>query len=72
MIEVTRLDDSKVWINADLVKFVKGSPDTIITLSTGERIIVKEEVKDVCKKIVEYYRAIYRGTGGIMAFAYGE
>ena len=40
MIEVTRLNDTKVIINADLIEKVEESPDTIITLTSGNKIIV--------------------------------
>ncbi len=42
MIEVTRLNDTKILINPDLIEFVEETPDTVITFTTGRKIIVKE------------------------------
>jgi len=42
MIQVTRLNDTKLVINADLIEFVEEIPDTIISLTTGKKIMVKE------------------------------
>lgn len=59
MIPVTRLDNTKLWINPEHVKFVKATPDTVITLISGDNIIVKEEVEEICRKMVEFYRKVY-------------
>ncbi len=63
MIEVTRLDDSKVHVNEELIQSLQASPDTIITFTTREKIIVKEEVEEICKKIFEYQRLVRSGIG---------
>lgn len=54
MIAVTRLDDSKLWINPEHVIFIRSTPDTVITLTSGEKIIVKEEVQELCNKIIAF------------------
>jgi len=58
MIEVTRLDNSKVLINAELIQSLQATPDTVITFTTRERMMVKECVEEVSKKIVDYHRSI--------------
>ena len=55
MIQVTRLNGSPVVINADLIKFVEATPDTLISLTTGEKIMVKEPV-DVVANLAASYR----------------
>ena len=55
MIQVTRLNGSPVVINADLIKFVEATPDTLIALTTGEKIMVKEPV-DVVANLAASYR----------------
>ncbi len=60
MIRVTRLSGKEVIINADLIKFIEQTPDTMITLTTGDKIIVKEPMEQVVKQAIEYYRAIHR------------
>jgi flagellar protein FlbD len=56
MIELTRLNNEKVVINADLIEFVESTPDTIVTTTTGKKVMVKESVKEVTDKAIEYRR----------------
>ncbi len=58
MILLTKLTGDKLLVNADLIKFVESTPDTLITLRDGERIMVRESAADVCNKVVEYQRSI--------------
>lgn len=55
MIEVTRLNDTKILINPDLIEFVEETPDTVVTFTTGRKIIVKESRQEV-KNLVKLYR----------------
>lgn len=59
MIEVTRLNDKKLTVNCDLIEFIEETPDTIITFSTGTKLVVKEKTEDIKEKIKEYKRNIY-------------
>lgn len=61
MIEVTRFNGRKLVINAELVKFVESTPDTLITLTTNDRILVKDKVEEVVEKIIQYQRLIRNG-----------
>lgn len=58
MINLTRLNDSKIVINSELIEFVEATPDTIITLTTGQKIMVKESVEVVVDMVKEYKRSI--------------
>jgi flagellar protein FlbD len=58
MITVTRLDKRVVVINADLIKMLEATPDTIITLVNGDTLIVRESVDDVVRKAVDYQRQV--------------
>ena len=60
MITVTRLNSSPLVLNAELIKFVESTPDTMITLTTGDRIIVKESAQEVVRRVVEYGRMLRR------------
>ena len=55
MIEVTRLNDTQILINPDLIEFVEETPDTVITFTTGRKIIVKESRQEI-KNLVKLYR----------------
>lgn len=59
MIMVTRLDGSELIINADLIESAEATPDTVITLTTGKRIIVQESVAQVSRRVLAYKRAIH-------------
>ncbi len=55
MIEVTRLNGTKILINPDLIEFVEETPDTVISFTTGRKIIVKESRQEI-KNLVKLYR----------------
>ena len=65
MIQLTRLNNSPLILNSDLVKFVEQSPDTVITLVNGEKILVREKSDEVLNRIVEYRRSVLRGMATI-------
>lgn len=58
MIRVTRLDGRCMVINADHIKYVEITPDTIVTLTTGEKVIVKESAEELVDRVVEYGRRL--------------
>jgi flagellar protein FlbD len=62
MIEVTRLNDTKLIINAELIEKVEESPDTVITLTSGSKIIVKESRQDVRNLVISYKKEIFGGN----------
>lgn len=59
MIEVTRLDNSKMFVNVELIQSLQATPDTIITFTSREKIMVKEPVGEISRKIFEYQRSIH-------------
>ncbi|HOX29475.1 MAG TPA: flagellar FlbD family protein [bacterium] len=63
MIELKRLNDQAVIINSDLIEFIEATPDTMITLTSGRKIVVKDSVDEVVKKVIEYRRNIHEGLG---------
>ena len=60
MIEVTKLNDVKVSINAELIEVVEEIPDTVITLTTGKKIFVKESRQKIENLVKSYKRDIFR------------
>ncbi len=56
MIEVTKLHQQKMVINADLIEFIESTPDTVITTTTGKKIMVLESVGEIIDKVVAYRR----------------
>jgi len=61
MIQLTRLNNQTFMVNSDLIKFVERSPDTVITLVTGEKIIVRDSVEEVLMRILQFRRLIVAG-----------
>jgi len=59
MIEVTKLNGNKLTINADLIERVEELPDTVITLTTGSKIIVKESRQEIRNLVILYKKEIY-------------
>ena len=67
MIEVTRLNGTVVLINSDLIECVEETPDSVITLTTGRRLIVKESRQEIKELVKSYKQEIYgfvREQGG--------
>ncbi len=60
MIDVTRLNGHALIINSDLVKFVEATPDTTLTLITGERLIVREPCAQIVSLISEWRAHVLR------------
>ncbi|HTW57893.1 MAG TPA: flagellar FlbD family protein [Terriglobales bacterium] len=61
MIQLTRLNNKPIMVNSDLIKFVEQSPDTLVTLITGEKIVVLEPPQSVVDRIIEFRRAVLHG-----------
>ena len=63
MVHLTRLNNQPFVVNADLIKFIENSPDTVITLLTGEKLLVRESVEEVLERIGEFHTRFYRRAG---------
>ena len=58
MIELTKFDGRKIFVNAELILSIEEKPDTIITLTTGEIFTVREKAKEIVEKVIEYKRRV--------------
>lgn len=56
MIKVTRLDNRELVVNSDLIEFVEATPETIITMTTGKKVVVRESVDEVVRRALEFKR----------------
>jgi flagellar protein FlbD len=61
MIRLTRLNQSPLMVNSDLIKFVESAPDTVITLVSGEKIVVLENPDVLLERVVEFRRRLLDG-----------
>jgi flagellar protein FlbD len=59
MIALTRLNNQPIMVNADLIETLESTPDTVVTLTSGNKLIVRDSPDEIRTKIVEYKRGIY-------------
>jgi len=60
MIQLTRLNNQPMALNSDLIKFVEQAPDTVITLTTGEKLVVRESAEEVIQRVIRFRREVLR------------
>ena len=66
MIFVTRLDGHEMLVNQDLISMAEATPDTVLTFTTGSKLMVKEKLADIAERIISYERRIHAaGTPGV-------
>lgn len=54
MINLRKMDNRRITINCDFIETIEETPDTVITLTTGKKIIVKESSEDIMELIIDY------------------
>ncbi|TCO79942.1 flagellar FlbD family protein [Marinisporobacter balticus] len=59
MIYVTRLSGKEYVINSDLIECIESTPDTVITLTTGKKIIVLEPIDEIINNIIKYKQQVF-------------
>jgi flagellar protein FlbD len=71
MIKVTKLNGRELVLNADLIEFVEATPDTLISLTTGRKVMVLEAMDEVIRRAISYrsrariYPIPTGGTGSV-------
>ncbi len=65
MIVLTRLNGHAVAINPDLVAWVEVTPDTTVSFIGGDKIVVREDLDTLIRRVVEFRRSIHRGPGTV-------
>jgi len=60
MIVVKKINQEEIIVNCDLIEMIEFTPHAVMSLTTGEKIVVDETREDILRKILEYKRAIYR------------
>ncbi|MFN0059553.1 MAG: flagellar FlbD family protein [Planctomycetota bacterium] len=58
MIRVTKLNGKELLLNAELIKFVEETPDTVITLINNERVLVAEKLDKIIERVIDYGRRL--------------
>lgn len=58
MIELSKINGLTVLVNPDLIRFIESAPDTVLTFTDGEKLMVREQPSEIVEKIVRYRRRI--------------
>lgn len=61
MIQLTRINHVPLVLNSDLIEHIEAAPDTIISLTNGQKLVVSESVEEVVRRVVEFRRAVFGG-----------
>ncbi|HHY41911.1 MAG TPA: flagellar FlbD family protein [Thermoanaerobacterales bacterium] len=61
MIKLTKLNGKTFVLNAELIETVESTPDTVVTLTTGKKYIVNEEIDEIVSKVIQYKKQIFSG-----------
>jgi flagellar protein FlbD len=64
MIQLTRLNNARLAVNCDLIKYVEEAPDTVLTLVSGEKLVVRETTEQVIERVRAFRRSILAQSAG--------
>lgn len=59
MIALRRLNNQPIMVNCDLIESVESTPDTVVTLTSGNKLIVRDTLEEVRQRIIDFKRKIY-------------
>jgi flagellar protein FlbD len=59
MIALKRLNNQPIMVNADLIETLESTPDTVVTLTSGNKLIVRDSPEEIQSKIIQYKRQIH-------------
>lgn len=62
MIMITSIQDEKMYINPDLIETMRVTPDTVLFLNNGKRLIVKDSADEIIRRIIEYRQEIFQSV----------
>jgi len=58
MIRLTRINQVPLVLNSDLIEHVEATPDTVIAMTNGQKLMVMESIDEIIQKVIEFRRAI--------------
>ncbi|MBO8159356.1 flagellar FlbD family protein [Thermosyntropha sp.] len=59
MIYLTRLNGEKIAVNIDLIEFMEETPDTVVTLTTGRKFVVRETMENIREEVIKFKKASF-------------
>ncbi|MDI9466771.1 MAG: flagellar FlbD family protein [Syntrophomonadaceae bacterium] len=61
MIYLTRLNGEKIMVNVDMLEMLEETPDTVVTLTTGKKFVVKESTRQIREQVINFRKLIHTG-----------
>jgi len=58
VIQLTKLNGRQIVLNSDLIEFIEETPDTVITLTNNDKVVVKDRMNEIIDKVICYRRAV--------------
>lgn len=58
MIELTKINGAPIVLNSDLIEYIEETPDTVITMTNGEKVVVQDRMVEIIEKVVRFRRVI--------------
>jgi flagellar protein FlbD len=58
MILLTKINNAPIAVNCDLIQYIEETPDTIITMTTSDKVVVRQSMVEIIDKIVQYRRRV--------------
>ena len=58
MIVLTKINNNLIAVNSDLIEYIEETPDTVITLTNSDRVVVQEGMTEIIDKVVQYRRLV--------------
>jgi flagellar protein FlbD len=59
MIPLRRLNNQPIVVNCDLIESIESTPDTVVTLTSGNKLIVRESLEEITRRIIDFKRQIH-------------
>jgi flagellar protein FlbD len=66
MIQLTRINRIPMVLNADLIEHIEATPDTVISMTSGQKFMVLEEPAEVVRRVIEFRRSILRAPSDLI------
>ncbi len=60
MIHLTRINRVPLVLNSDLIEHIETTPDTVISLTNGQKFVVLETVEEIIRRVIDFRRAVHR------------
>ncbi len=58
MIQLTKINGQQIVLNIDLIEFIEETPDTVITLTNNDKVVVKDRMAEIIDKVIRYRRTV--------------